>query len=297
MLAFARVSREPLAIHCWAVFQFSIVRPTVSVRRERFAELAFALQFAHPIANVSQINCVCKEFVNRHAMTIQPVPISNSVKIMCARRRFDAVQMTIAYIMSAVLSIHMVDLSVKIRAKDDSYADGMQNVQLEITKDCVHANKDLSMTAKADATESNANVTRNVERINSVRRIFVNWLVKVVGRAVRKRFAQWKVTGPFAIVNRATVEMHMNSAKKWTIAETHLADREQFAIITKARSIALAAMDTLAIHITKDVDRHSNAKVMPTAHQVPNASNRIASQNAEMCVKLSAADRIPSVRQ
>lgn len=96
MLAFAHASREPLAIHYWAVFQFNTVLLTINARLERFAELAFALQFVHRIVNVLQISYVSKEFVNPHAMIIQPALISNSVRIMCALRKFVVALMAIA---------------------------------------------------------------------------------------------------------------------------------------------------------------------------------------------------------
>lgn len=100
MLEFARVNQDPLAIHCWAVFQFNIVQLIINVRPEQFAELEFARQFVHQIVNVFQINYVYKEFVNQHATIIPPALISNSVRIMCARKRYDAAPMTIVWSMN-----------------------------------------------------------------------------------------------------------------------------------------------------------------------------------------------------
>lgn len=69
----------------------------------------------------------------------------------------------------------MVDLNVKMLAKDESCVVEMPNAQREIMKDCVHANKALSMMVKVDVVELNVNVTENAVRIVSVKRIFVNW--------------------------------------------------------------------------------------------------------------------------
>lgn len=292
MLEFAHVNQEPRVIHCWAVFQFNIVQLTTNVRPEQFVGLAFAQQFVHRIVNVSLTNCAYKEFVSQHAMTIQLVPISNSVRIMCAHKRFDAVAMTIACSMNIALSTRTVDLNVKMLAKDDSYADEMPNVQLEITRDCVHVKKVLPMMARVDVVELNANVTMNAVRINSVTRIFVNWSVRVVNRVAKKQFALLKVIVRYATVNRATVVIHMNSVMQLIIVVIHLAALALCAPITKEHSTVHAAMGTLVIHIMKDVAWHLNVKAMLIVQQVPNVFNRIVNQNVEMFVKMSTADQI-----
>lgn len=56
-------------------------------------------------------------------------------------------------------------------------------------------------------------------------------------------------------------------------------------------------MDTSVIPIMRAVAWLSNAKVMPIAHQVPNAFNQIVNQNVEMSVKLLAVVQIPNVRR
>lgn len=253
MWEFARANQEPLAIHCWAVFQFNIVQLIINVRPEQFAELAFARQCVHQIANVFQINYVYKEFVNPHAMTIQHALISNSVRTMCARKRFDAIPMMIVRSTNIAKLIHTADLNVKMLVKDGFYADEMLNVRLETIRDRVHVNKVLSMMVKMDAVELNANATMNVVQINSVKRIFVNWPVKVVDRVVKKPFVPLKTIVQYAIVNRDTVEIHMNNVMPLIIVVIHRADQALSAPITKEHSIVHAVMDSLVIHIMKVV--------------------------------------------
>lgn len=124
--------------------------------------------------NVSPINCACKEFVNQHATIIQPALTSNSVKIMCVRKRFDAAPMMIVRSTNVAKLIRMADLNVKMLAKEDSYVDEMPNVRLEITTESVHVSKASPMMAKVDVVVLNANVTMNVAQKNSVTRMFVN---------------------------------------------------------------------------------------------------------------------------
>lgn len=188
MLEFALVNQEQLVIHYWAVLQFNIARLIINVRPERFAESVFVQQFVHQIVNVSLINYVYKESVNQRVMIIQPVLISNTVRIIYVRKRFDAVPMMIVYSTNVAKLIHMVDLSVKMLAKDDFYVDVMLNVRHEIMKDRVHVNKVSSMMVKVDVVELNVNATVNVVQINSVKRIFANWSVKVVDHAEKKLF-------------------------------------------------------------------------------------------------------------
>lgn len=174
MLEFAHAHQEQLVILYWVVFQFNIVRLIINVRPERFAELVFVRQFVHQIVNVSLINYVCKEFVNQHVMIIQPVLISNTVRIMYVRKRFDAALMMIVYSTNVAKLIRMVDPNVKMLAKDVFYADVMLNARHEIMKVRVHAIKVSSTMVKVDVVELNANATVNVAQINSVKRIFVN---------------------------------------------------------------------------------------------------------------------------
>lgn len=140
--------------------------------------------------NVSLINYVYKEFVNQHATTIQPVLISNTVKIMYVRKRFDAAPTMIVYSMNVARSIRMADLNVKMLARDDSCVDVMLNVRLEIMMVSVHVNKVLLMMDKVDVVELNANVTVNAVQRNTVKRISVNWSVKVVDPAVKKLYVR-----------------------------------------------------------------------------------------------------------
>lgn len=155
--------------------------------------------------------------------------------------------------MNIVLLIRMADQNVKMLVKDVVCAAEMLNVQLEIMMHCVHVKMVSLMMAKVDVDELNAKRTTNVHQTNSVRRIFVNWLVKVDDHAVKKQFAQWKIIDQFAIVNQVTVEIHTNNVMQSIIVVMHRADQELHAQITKEHSIAAAVMDTLVIHTMKVV--------------------------------------------
>lgn len=168
------VNREQRVIRYWAVFQFNTVQPIISVHRERFAKLEFVQLFVHRIVNVSPINFACKEFANQLVTIIQLVPTSNFVKTTFAHKRFGAAAMVIAYQMNGVKLIHTADPSAKMLARDAYYVDEMLNAQHEITMHYAHANKVLSMMVKADAEELNAKEILTVQRINSVKRMFVN---------------------------------------------------------------------------------------------------------------------------
>lgn len=168
------VNQEQRAIRCWAVFPSNTVQLIINVHRERFARPEFVQPFVHRIVNVSLINCACKEFANQLVTTIQLVPISNSVKIIFARRKFGVAVMRTVCRKNDVKSIHTADPSVEMLAKDVCFAVEMPNAQHETTMHCARANKVLSMMAKADADESNVKETTTVHRINFVRKMFAN---------------------------------------------------------------------------------------------------------------------------
>lgn len=240
---FVRVNRAQLVIHFWAVFQFNIVALTTSVRREQFAKLVFVARFVHRIVTASLINYVYKVFVNRLVTTIPLVLISNSVKTTSAHKRFDAERTTIVCSMSIVLLIRMADPNVKMLAMVEFFVEEMQNVWHVIIMLCVHVSLALLMMDKVVAKKSNVKRTKAALRIVSVKRTFVNWSVKLEeNRAVKRPFVRPKTIVQFAIVNRATVEIHMNIAMQLTIAVMHLVAPELCVQIVKERSIVLAEM-------------------------------------------------------
>lgn len=240
---FVRVSQAPLEIHCWAVFQFNIAAMITNVRREPFARLEFVAQFVHQIATVSMINYVYKVFVNRPVTTILLVLISNSVKITFAHKKFDAERMTIVYLMSTVLLIHMADPNVKMLAMVEFFVEEMQNVWHVIIMLYVHVSLVLLMMDKPDVEKSNVKMTRTVLRIASAKRIFVNRCVDLENLAVKKLFVRPKCTEQFVIVNPATVEIHMNVAMQSTIVVMYRVAQELCVQIVKEHSIVLVEMD------------------------------------------------------
>lgn len=252
-LAFVHVNRVPLVIHCWVVSHYNTVRPIINVHRERFVKPVFVQPPVHRIGNVSPISFACKEFVNRLVTIIHLVPTSNSVKITSAIKRFDAVPMTNVCITNTVLSMHTVDRNVKMLAKVVYFVAEMLNVPREITMDCVHASKVSSMMDKVDADALNVKEIMIVLRINSARRISVNWRVKVERRAAKKQFAPLKIIDPFVIVRPAIAEIHMNNVTQSIIVVINPADREHYARITKEHSIVPVATDMWAMHTTKVV--------------------------------------------
>ena len=249
----ALVNREQRVIHFWAVYQFNTAQPIINVHRERFVRLAFVQQFVHRIANVSLINFACKAFAKRPATTIQHVPISNSVRITFVRKKFDAVTMMNVCHMNIAMWIRMVDPNVRTLAKDVYFVAEMQSALHVITMHCAHANQDLLTMAKADADESNVKMMVTAHRSNSARKISANWHAKLDERVVKRQFVPLKIIDPFAIVNRATVAIHMNSVMPSIIVGMPHADREHSAQTTREHSIAPAVMDTLVIHTMKAV--------------------------------------------
>lgn len=253
MLESVHVNQEQRAIHFWAVYQFNTAQLIINVHRERFVRLAFVQQFVHRIVNVSLINFACKAFANRPATTIQHVPNSNSVRITFVHKRFDAVTMMNVCHMNIVMWIHMVDPNVRMLAKDVYSVAEMQSALHVIMTHCVHANQDLLTMAKVDADESNVKMMVIAHRNNSARKISANWHAKLDEHVAKRQFVPLKIIDPFAIVNRATVAIHMNNVMPSIIAAMHHADQEHNAQTTREHSIALAAMDTLVIHTMKAV--------------------------------------------
>jgi len=247
--------------------------------------------------NVSQINYVCKEFVNRRVTTTQLALNSNIVKTTFVHKKFDAEVMMIVCQMNDVKSIRLDELNVEMRAKDVICAVVMLNVQHEIMMLCVHVNKVLLMMAKADAEESNVKRIMIVVQKNSVIKTFVNWRAKVEKHAAKKRFAQLKIIKPFATANQDTVATHTNNVMPSIIVETNHADQELCVQTTKEHSIVLVATATSEIHTMKDAVWHSNVQAMLTVQSVPNVFKRTAIRNVGMYAKMSAVVRIQNVYQ
>lgn len=222
---------------------------------------------------------------------------SNSVKIIFAHKKFDAETTTTVCPTSTVKSIRTVDPNVETHVKDVIFAPEMLNVRLEIMTPFVLANLVSLRMPKVNVEESSVPETLNALQINSVRRTFANWPVKVVKRAVKRPFARLKVIDQFATANQATAEIHTNNVMRSTIVAMPRAVQVPCAQITKEPSIALAVMDTLEIHTMKDAVWHLSVQAMQIVRQARNVFSQIANRNVEMFAKVLAAVQIQSVFQ
>lgn len=297
MLVFVHVIQEQLATRFWAVYQFNTVPLTISVHRVEFAKQEFVRQFVLQIANVLPISCVYKEFANQRVTIIQLVLNSNFVKTIFAHKKFDAEATTTACRMNTVKPIHTVDQSAEMHVKDVICAQEMLNARLEIMMQFVLVNKVSLKTPKVNVAESSVHETMNAPQINSVKRIFANWPVKVVKRAAKRPFVRLKAIGRFATANLVIAEIHTNNVMRSTIVAMLPADQVPCVQTTKELSIALAVMDTLEIHTMKDAVWLLSAQTMQTVQQVRNVFNQIANRSVEMFAKALAAVRIQSVFQ
>lgn len=191
----------------------------------------------------------------------------------------------------------MVDPSVEIRAKAAFCVVAMLNVQLEITTHYVRVNQVLLAILKLDVVALNAKMMRNVQLINSARRIYVNQYVKLVNLAARKLYALRKIIRPFAIVSLAIVVIHTFNVMLLTSVAMLHADQALCVLTTKAPSTVLVATVTLVIHTTKAVDLLSNARAIQIVHRAQNAFKQIADRNVVMYANDSLAVQIQIVCQ
>lgn len=294
-MACVRVIQALPEIQCSAAYQFPIVAMMLNVQLERFVKRAFVVPFVHRIVNVLPINCACKVCANQHAMTIQRVPTSNSVKITFVRRRFDAVAMMIACSTNIVSLTRMVDRNVKMHVKAGICVAVMLNVQPVIIMHCVHVILVSLKIAKEFADQLNVKTIPTVHPINIATRISVNWRAKVVEHAARKLFVPLKIIGQLAIANRAIVAIHAYNVMPSIFAGMLHVDRALCVRITKEHSIVLVVLALLVMLIMKAAAWHSNVNSTLIARLVQFVCNRTKNPNVGMYANESLVDKTPNV--
>lgn len=295
--AFAHVNRALQVIHYSDVLLFNIAAVTINVQPERFAMREFVALFVHRIAIVSPINYVCKAFANLRVTTTRAVLIFNSVKRIFVQKKFDADRTKTVYSTKIASPIRTVAQNVEMHAKVAFCVAEMLNAQHVIIMQSVCAKLVSQVMHNPIAVALNAKPMSTVRRINSARRICVNWRVNWEKRAVKRHCVQLKIIVQFVIVNPASVAIRMRNVQPSIFVAIHHAALAQFVQITKAHSIALVVMDTSVIHTMKVVDWHSNAKQMPIVHQALNAFKTLMVQSVETFANASSVDRMPIVRR